>query len=181
MTAFGDIVPCNLFRSRPTFQSHHPDYRPVTTSETLVYFYETTGRNISVGCNFHTWRRDNLKFRSGKKLLPVSILAELSLLTELIYMRLINIDGSVWRCKKNQNMPTRNFRLLFKFHLNISYFRIRTGACAISMALWFVVYLTACNCTVEWQRVQDRVMNWNRMAVSSVKEHGFIAINVWET
>jgi hypothetical protein len=36
-------------------------HRGDRTSETSVYFYETTWRNIPEGCHFHTRRRENLK------------------------------------------------------------------------------------------------------------------------
>jgi hypothetical protein len=71
MAAFWDIAPCSLevdrrFRNA-TCACHQGDYGDKHTTETSVYFNETTRRYIQEGCHFHTRRRENLKshnFRS---------------------------------------------------------------------------------------------------------------------
>jgi hypothetical protein len=54
MTAFLYLTPCSLDR---------PDNdEEISTSETSVYFYESTLLNIQESCNIHTRLRGNLKY-----------------------------------------------------------------------------------------------------------------------
>jgi hypothetical protein len=46
---------------------HQGDHR---TSETSVSFYETTRRNIPLGCHLHTRRRENLKSHGNVTWVP---------------------------------------------------------------------------------------------------------------
>jgi hypothetical protein len=53
VTAFWDTLPCSLVEGLMI--------EVVSTSETSIYFYETTRRNIPEGCHLHTRRREKLK------------------------------------------------------------------------------------------------------------------------
>jgi hypothetical protein len=68
MTALWDIAPCSLVELYRRFVGvnclHHQGalaMEAARTSETLVYFKETTRRYISEGCHFYTHSRENLK------------------------------------------------------------------------------------------------------------------------
>jgi DNA-directed RNA polymerase subunit E'/Rpb7 len=55
MTAFCHISPCSLVEvARHVYCLHHQGVEAVRTSETSVYFNETTRRYIPEGCNVRT-------------------------------------------------------------------------------------------------------------------------------
>jgi hypothetical protein len=59
MTAFWDVVPCSLKADRRFIVLM---MEAECTSETSIYFHETTRRYIPESRHFHTRRRDSLKF-----------------------------------------------------------------------------------------------------------------------
>jgi hypothetical protein len=69
MTTSWDTAPCDLFeverRFRVLYCVHHQSDELITeivrTSETSVYFKDTTRRYIQQGCNLHYCRRQNMK------------------------------------------------------------------------------------------------------------------------
>jgi hypothetical protein len=65
MTVFWDVAPCSLVEIDRRFTGayclHYEGDEAVSTSETLINFYETTRCNIPEDSHHHTRSRENLK------------------------------------------------------------------------------------------------------------------------
>jgi hypothetical protein len=62
ITAFRDIVPCSLLSEAFTTYNIALMMEAVSVSETSIYFYETTRRNIAEHCQIHTRTYDYMKY-----------------------------------------------------------------------------------------------------------------------